>query len=94
MQTSAIYIKTDPQVKRKAQKVAKDLGFSLSSLVNAWLRQLIKNKTVTFSALDEIPNERFKKVLKQAEKNLKTGNHSPIFETGEEAVAWLEKQGI
>lgn len=94
MQTTAIYIKTDPEVKTKAQKVAKELGFSLSSLLNAWLRQLIKTKTITFSVGDEVPNDYLKSVLKQAEENLKRGNHSPVFKTGEEAVAWLEKQGI
>lgn len=75
MQTAAIYIKTDPEVKAKAQKVAKELGLSLSSLLNGWLRQLIKNKPVTFSALDAVSNDYLKSVLKQAEKNLKMGKH-------------------
>ena len=95
MQTAAIYIKTDPEVKAKAQKVAKELGFSLSSLMNAWLRQLIKTKTITFSVRDEeIPNEYFKQTLAKTRKNLKEGKGSPIFHTGEEAVKWLEDQGI
>lgn len=94
MNTAAIYIKTEPKMKAEAQKVAKELGFSLSSLIKAWLRQLIKTKTVTFSVEDEIPNEHTRAILKQAERNLKEGKHSPIFKTGEEAVAWLEKQGI
>ncbi len=94
MNTSAIYIKTDPKIKSQAQKVAKELGFSLSSLMNAWLRKLIKTKTVTFSSYDEYPNEATRKILRQAELNWKKGNHSPAFKTGEEAVAWLGKQGI
>lgn len=94
MNTTAIYIKTDPQIKLKAQKIAKELGFSLSSLMNAWLRQLIKTKTVTFSIEDEIPNEYLIKTIKQAEKDRKEGKASPIFSTGEEAVKWLEEQGI
>ena len=94
MNTAAIYIKTEPKMKAEAQKVARELGFSLSSLVKAWLRQLIKTKTVTFSAEDEIPNEYTRAILKQAEEDYKKGNTSPAFKTGEEAVAWLEKQGI
>ncbi len=94
MNTTAIYIKTDPEIKTKAQKVAKELGFSLSSLMNAWLRQLIKTKTVTFSVEDEIPNEYLIKTIKQAEKDRKAGKASPIFSTGGEAVKWLEEQGI
>lgn len=91
MNTAAIYIKTEPQVKAKAQKVAKELGFSLSSLLNAWLRHLIKTKTITFSTEDEIPNAYLRKVMRQADKNLKEGKHSPIFDNAEDAIAWLHK---
>lgn len=94
MQTAAIYIKTERETKQKAQKVAKELGLSLSVVVNGFLRQFIKTKTVTFSAANEEPNEYTLSVMKQAEENLKKGNHSPVFKTGEEAVAWLEKQGV
>ncbi|MBI2430998.1 MAG: type II toxin-antitoxin system RelB/DinJ family antitoxin [Candidatus Levybacteria bacterium] len=94
MSTTAIYIKTETTTKKQAQQVARELGLSLSAIVNGFLKQFIKTKTVTFSANDEIPNARTQAILKQAEKNWKEGKGSPIFETGEEAVKWLEKQGI
>lgn len=94
MNTAVVITKTEPEVKAKAQKIAKELGFSLSSLVNAYLRQLVKTKTITFSSLDETPNKKTRAIMKQAEKNWKEEKHSPIFRTGEDAVAWLEKQGI
>ena len=94
MNTTAIYIRTQPEVKEKAQKVARDLGISLSSLMNAWLKQLVRTKTVSFSVADEEPNDYVLSAMKQAEKNIKKGKHSPIFKTGEEAVQWLEKQGV
>ncbi len=94
MQTTAIYVRTDPEIKTKAQKVAKELGFSLSSLMNAWLRQLIKTKTITFSTLNETPNEYLKSVMKQAEENYRKGNTSPAFSNVEDELKWLEKQGI
>jgi len=50
MNTTAIYIKTEPEMKAEAQKVARELGFSFSSLVKAWLRQLIKTRRTTVSA--------------------------------------------
>lgn len=89
MNTAAIYIKTDPKVKAQAQKVAKELGFSLSSLLNGWLRQLIKSKTVTFSSYDEYPNEATRKILRQAELNWKKGKVSPSFDSAEDAITWL-----
>ncbi len=94
MNTAVIITRTDPEVKAEAQRVAKELGFNLSSLVNGWLRQLIKTKTVTFSASDEEPSEYLIALMKKAEEDYKKGNTSPAFKTGEDAVAWLEKQGI
>ncbi len=94
MNTTAIYIRTEPKVKEKAQKVAKELGFSLSSLVNAWLRQLIKTKTVNFSAREEEPSEYLIKTIKQAEANYKKGNTSPAFSNAKDAIKYLEDHGI
>lgn len=94
MNTTAIYIKTDAEVKEKAQLVARNLGLSLSAILNAYLKQLIKTKTVTFTTNDEELNDYTLAVMKQAEKDYKKGNTSPAFKSGEEAVAWLEKQGI
>lgn len=94
MNNSAIYIKTARETKEKAMQVADELGLSLSAILNGYLKQLIKTKTVTFSSLDEIPNETTRVAIKQAEEDYKKGNTSPAFKSGEEAVAWLEKQGI
>lgn len=94
MSQAAIYIKTEEETKEKAQKVAKELGLSLSAILNGFLKQFIKTKTVTFSASDEEPSEYLINLMKKAKENYKKGNTSPAFKTGEEAVAWLEKQGI
>ena len=94
MSNTAIYIKTEIETKKEAQKVANELGLSLSAIINGYLKQFIKTKTVTFSANDEIPNDTSLKLMKDAEVNYKKGNHSPKFTTGEDAAAWLEKEGI
>ena len=94
MNTASIFVKIEPGIKKEAQRTAEQLGFSLSSLINAFLRQLIKTKTVNFSAqdLDEIPNMRTRAILKRAEKDLKTGNTSPMFDNAKDAIDWLHKQ--
>lgn len=92
MQSTAIYIRTEPETKKQAQKVAKEIGMSLSGLVNTYLKQVIRTKKVEFSA--EEPSEYFKRTLAKARKNRREGKGSPIFHTGEEAVKWLEEQGI
>ncbi len=50
--TAVINIKTDAKVKKEAQKIAADLGLSLSGVINGYLKQFIRTKTVLFT-LDE-----------------------------------------
>lgn len=94
MSYAVVTTKIDPLTKKLAQQTAEELGMPLSVVIKAFLKQFIKTKTVTFSARDEQPSEYLKTVINQAERNLKKGNHSPLFKTGKDAVSWLEKQGI
>ena len=88
MNTAVIITKTEPEVKKRAQELAKDFGISLSSLINAYLKHLIRTEKVTFSTAREEPSEYLKFVMRQANKNRDKGNHSPVFKTGEEAVSF------
>jgi len=55
MKTSALSIKIDPKVKHEAQKVADQLGFTLSAIINASLKNLARSKTVSYSLLEPTP---------------------------------------
>lgn len=90
---TGIYIRINSRLKEKAQEVANKLGFSLSTLIKAYVKQLIKTKRVDFS-LEEKPSQYLIDSIKRAEKDIEEGNVSPGFKTGREAVDWLEKQGI
>jgi antitoxin component of RelBE/YafQ-DinJ toxin-antitoxin module len=94
MTTTSISIKITKEKKEKALEVARELGVSLDSLVNEALNDVIEKKGTMYRVKDEEPSPYLKRVLKKAEENYKKGNTSPAFKTGEEAVAWLEKQGI
>lgn len=93
MQRSILNVKVNPQTKEKAKEVAEGMGFSLSALVNAFLTQLIKTKSVEFH-VDEVPAEFVRKILKQAQQNRKQGKGSPIFDSADDAVDYLKQQGI
>ncbi len=90
---TGIYIRMNHDIKEKAQEVADELGFSLSTLIKAYVKQLIKTKRVDFS-LEEKPSQYLIDSIKRAERDIKEGKVSPAFKTGKEAVDWLEKQGI
>ena len=44
--------------------------------------------------VDEVPNEYFKQAIKEGRAARKQGKASPIFNTAEEMIAWLHKQGV
>lgn len=89
MNTAAIYIRTQPEVKAEAQKIAKNLGLSLSSLMDAWLRQFAKTKRVTFSAKEEKPSKYLIESLKKSEEDIKAGRVIS-FDSGEEAIKYFK----
>jgi len=89
MNTAAIYIKTQPEVKAKAQKIARNLGLSLSSLMGTWLRQFAKTKSVTFSAKEERPSKYLIESLKKSEEDIKAGRVIS-FDSGEAAVKYFQ----
>jgi len=71
MKTSALSIKIDPKVKYEAQKVANQLGFSLSAVVNASLKKLAREKTISYSLLE--PSPMLKRAIESARRDRKKG---------------------
>lgn len=67
MKTAAISVKIDPKVKHAAQKVASELGFSLSDIVNASLKNLVRSKTVSYSLLE--PSPMLKRAIESARRD-------------------------
>ena len=91
MNTTTIFIKTEPKVKEEAQKTAEELWFSLSSILNAYLREFVKTKTVHFSVAEEKPNAYLSGLIRKAQEDLKKGDTSPKFKTAEELIEYLHK---
>lgn len=90
MNTTIINIKTNPEVKANAKKIASDLGFSLSALINGYLKQLVKTKTAHFSLSENIPSEYMLNALKESEKDVNMGK-SRKFANSKSAVSFLDK---
>jgi addiction module RelB/DinJ family antitoxin len=90
MNIAVINIKVEPKLKAKAQEVASDLGFSLSSLINGYLRQLITTKTIHFSLQDEQPSEYLIKALRESEEQRKKGQFKS-FDGVDKAMKFIDK---
>ncbi|MDO8472027.1 MAG: type II toxin-antitoxin system RelB/DinJ family antitoxin [bacterium] len=88
---TVINIRTDKETKEKAQRLAEDLGVTLSTVINVYLRQFIRTKEFTFSLAHQMSPE-LEAVIAEVEKDIVTGkNISPAFDNAEDAIAWLEK---
>jgi len=88
--TTVIHIKADKEVKENAQKAAKDLGLTLSDVINASLRNFIKTRTVIFSDIPQMTPE-LEKLLDGVEEDIKHNrNLSPGFKTAEEFIKALK----
>ena len=90
MNGAVINIRVESKLKTEAQKVASSLGFSLSSLINGYLRQLTKTKAIYFSLLDEEPSEYLIRALRESEEERRQGK-SKSFKTADQALAFIDK---
>ncbi len=89
MAKTTLNIKADREVKRRAQRVARELGMPLSTVINAYLKQFIRTKEVHFSAEGNLKPE-VKRRLDRLQKEALTGkNISPAFDSAEEAIRYL-----
>ncbi len=84
-----INIKVDKEVKEQAFEVARDMGVPLSTLTNAFLKRLIKERTITFTAPLR-PSKKLQKILEETHKDIEAGkNLSPAFTDVDEMMAYL-----
>lgn len=49
-----INIKADKEVKENAQKIAHDLGLPLSGVINAFLKEFIRSRSISFSVVPKM----------------------------------------
>ena len=83
-------VKTDKKLKADAQKVSAELGVPLSTVINAFLKQFVRDKEITLSANQYRPTPYLESILEQAQKEYEAGDFVGPFKTGEDFVAHLK----
>ena len=87
---TVVNIKTDREVKRRAQKVANELGLSLSAVINAYLKHFVREREVQFSVAPRMTSE-LEDILRGVEADIKKGkNLSPAFSSAKEMDKYLD----
>jgi addiction module RelB/DinJ family antitoxin len=83
-------VKTDKKLKAAAQKTADLLGVPLSTAVNAFLKQFVREKTLVLSANEKFqPTPYLMAAIEQAERDFAEGKSEGPF-TAEELIEKLE----
>ena len=83
-------VKLNKSLKQDAQELADELGVPLSTIVVANLKEFVRSRSITVSALPRLKPE-IEKELGQAVADYKQGkNISPILHNGKEASDFLK----
>ena len=85
-------IKTDKEVKEDIQEFAREIGMPVSTIVNAYFKELLRTREVRYSVPPKMtPHlERVIAVARRDYKNKK--NISPAFTNADDAIRWLHSK--
>ena len=82
--TSAINIQVDSETKKQATAVLSDLGWSMSTAINLFLRQVIKRDGLPFEVVNPKPNPDMIEAIKEMEDMIKNPDKYPRYTNRED----------
>ena len=74
MTKTILNIKTDPSTKQQIQEFAAELGVPVSVIMNAQIKQMLRDRKIILSTELE-PTPYLEKIMEQVEEDLKTGRN-------------------
>ena len=74
---SAINIQIDSETKKQASAILNDLGLSMSSAINIFLRQVIKRDGLLFEIVNSKKSSENVEFMKEIEDMIKNSNKIP-----------------
>ena len=87
---TVISVRTDKDVKNAAQQIAQSIGISLSTMINAYLRQVIVTGRIELYAPEQM-TPKLEGLIAQVESELKSGQVSKKFDNASDFLADLKK---
>lgn len=88
---TVISVRTNKIIKNAAQEVADSIGISLSSLINAYLKQIAVTRRVEFFAAEKM-TPKMEKLIGQVEREIARGEVSAPFDTVDDFIKDLNKK--
>ena len=81
--TTNINIKTDSVLKKNAEVLFEELGMNMSTALNIFLRQAVRENRIPFELTGNVPNTETIKAMEDVKANR---NMSPAFDNMEDLV--------
>lgn len=82
-------IRTDKNVKAAAEKIFEDLGMNMTTAVNVFLRQTIRENGIPFALKLDIPNEISASAISESRKSAQNQTVKKDFSTEDLKAAQL-----
>ena len=78
MSNTNMNIRMDSEIKRQAEKLFSEFGLNMTSAINLFLRQAIRNQSIPFEISLNVPNSETRKAIDDTKnrKNLSRPFHS------------------
>ena len=89
MEKTVLNVKIDRNLKEGAQDVAREIGLPLGTIINAYLRDFVREKRVIFS-VPPAPNRKLQALLRQVRSGAGQRGRRSRPLTYEEAVRHLD----
>lgn len=92
MDNAVLQIRISKKLKNQSMIVAENLGFTTSTLIKLFLAHVVAKRKIPFE-IEEIPNAKFAKEIRQAEKEIESGDTSDYysFDDMDDAIDFLKK---
>lgn len=66
--SSTITVRVDDQIKKKANKIFKEVGMDMSTAINIYLKQVIRSNGIPFPVSADVPNSITLKAIKDTDE--------------------------
>lgn len=93
MRTTPLTMRIEPEIKEQAQQLAHTLGFNLSSIIDAYLRQFIRTKEIYVSLMHEAPSQKLLNSIEISEKEFRAKTVK-TFTDGNDALKFLKSSRV
>ena len=87
---SNLNIRLDSNLKKEAEELFKSLGLNMTSAINVFLIQSVKEQKIPFEIRRNVPSRKLKKALKETEEIISGKRKTKTYTSAEELFKALD----